>query len=64
MRRLVLGVVFAALAAIGFSSFISAALSATRDAKSATLSERFAPTPNGATCTSAPGPRRGSSVGR
>ena len=37
------GVVFIALAVIGFSSFISTALSASRDARSATLSVRSAP---------------------
>lgn len=43
MRSLIFGVVLVALATIGFSSFISAALSAARDAKAATFSERFAP---------------------
>ncbi|WP_271504701.1 hypothetical protein [Bradyrhizobium sp. CCBAU 11357] len=43
MRSLVFGAALLALAAIGCSTFISAALSAARDAKAATFSERFAP---------------------
>ena len=43
MRSLIFGVALLALATIGSSVFISAALSAARDAKAATISDRFAP---------------------
>ncbi|MCA1542236.1 hypothetical protein I6F18_19960 [Bradyrhizobium sp. NBAIM32] len=43
MRTLIFGAVLLALATVGFSTFISAAVSAARDAKAATFSERFAP---------------------
>ena len=51
MTSLFSGIVFITLAVIGFSSFISTALSASRDARSATLSVRSAPAPNVPTCT-------------
>ncbi|TFV69531.1 hypothetical protein E4K64_33025 [Bradyrhizobium frederickii] len=62
MRSLIFGVVLVALATIGSSSFISAALSATRDAKSATFSTRFAPATNVPACPLPPGPWTGSGV--
>jgi len=43
MRSLIFGVALLTLATIGSSAFISAALSAARDAKAATISDRFAP---------------------
>lgn len=43
MRSLIFGVVLVALATIGLSSFVSAALSAARDAKAATFSDRAVP---------------------
>ena len=50
MRGLVLGACLLAVAVVGFYSIISSALTAARDAKAATFSERFAPalkTPSG-----------------
>jgi len=43
MRRLIFGAVLLAVATVGFSTLISHSLSAARDAKAATFSERFAP---------------------
>ncbi|WGD55648.1 hypothetical protein QA641_18255 [Bradyrhizobium sp. CB1650] len=43
MRKLILGAALLAVAAVGCSTLISASLSAARDAKPATFSERFAP---------------------
>ncbi|MCP3389022.1 hypothetical protein NLM27_09565 [Bradyrhizobium sp. CCGB12] len=43
MRKLVFGAALLAVAFVGCSAFISASLSAARDAKAATFSERFAP---------------------
>lgn len=46
MRRLFLGVALLAVVAVGCSALISGALSAARDTKAATFSERFAPALN------------------
>jgi hypothetical protein len=43
MRSLVFGTMLVALAAVGCSTLISASLSAARDMRAATFSERFAP---------------------
>jgi hypothetical protein len=43
MRTLFLGAALLAIAFVGCSTLISASLSAARDAKAATFSERFAP---------------------
>ncbi|MET4038348.1 hypothetical protein ABIC03_000033 [Bradyrhizobium sp. RT6a] len=43
MRKLFFGAALLAIAFVGCSTIISAALSAARDAKAATFSERFAP---------------------
>ncbi|MET4279956.1 MULTISPECIES: hypothetical protein [unclassified Bradyrhizobium] len=43
MRKLFFGAVLLPIAFVGYSTIISAALSAARDAKAATFSERFAP---------------------
>lgn len=43
MRTLFLGAALLAIAFVGCSTVISASLSAARDAKAATFSERFAP---------------------
>ncbi|WP_161491939.1 hypothetical protein [Bradyrhizobium centrolobii] len=43
MGRLIFGAALLAVVAMGCSTLISASLSAARDAKAATFSERFAP---------------------
>jgi hypothetical protein len=43
MRTLIFGTVLLAVASVGFHHLISTALSAARDNKAATFSERFAP---------------------
>jgi hypothetical protein len=43
MRTLIFGAVLLAVASAGFHALISGSLAAARDAKVATLSERFAP---------------------
>jgi len=46
MRKLILGVALLAVVAVGCSALITGALSAARDTKAATFSERFAPALN------------------
>ena len=43
MRSLIFGAVLLAVASVGFHALISASLAASRDARAATFSERFAP---------------------
>jgi hypothetical protein len=43
MRTLIFVAILLAVAATGFDTLISSSLAAARDAKAATLSERFAP---------------------